>query len=132
MRRCASLLTLRFSPLCGCLEQGLLGDKLLQKLGSFNLERPRGRGLGRLFLLIVVHSPLYLSPLSPLLCFSPSHFPAFFLRLSIFSALCSTASFQDPLPYATHSQPSQGEKGLNVQGTRARWASGRVEPWAVT
>lgn len=74
MCHCASPLTLRFSPLCGCLEQGLLGNKLLQKLGSFNLERPRGRGLGRLFLLIVLHSPLYLSPLSRLLSFSASCF----------------------------------------------------------
>lgn len=86
----------------GFLEQGLLGNKLLQKLDFFSLERPRGRGLRRLFLLIVVHSPLYLSPLSPFLSFSAScfsltlPFPCFLPLLIHF--LCSLLHCLFPLP----------------------------------
>lgn len=124
---------LRFPPLCGPLEQGLLGNKFVQELGSFRLERAGARGregfLGAGNLL----SPSQLP--SPLLCFSASFspilpLPAFFLCLSVFSATTPTPQclFPGSAPFATHplSVP-KGEEGLKGQGD-----TGRVEPRTVT
>lgn len=89
---------------------------LLQPAG-----RARGRGRGRLLLCVWEPSLSFILPLSP----------AFFPRLSIFSALFSTASFQDLLRRLTHSEPQQGEEGAKgAQGRRQgpAWTTGRVKP----
>lgn len=118
------------SCLRGPLERGLGENQCLQALAPSACRESSRQGAGKALALCLgtLSLPLHLSPL---LSFILPLSPAFFPHLSIFSALFSTASFQDPLSRLTHSEPQQGEEGAKgAQGRRQgpAWTTGRVKP----